>query len=163
MPFIPTVDRERVLGLVGTSPMESSGDLAALGIEIVPPAKQFAASMRRQMIAEARAMLSYVSGERMPPTPAIARLVRAFDRQDAQPLGLPRPVIKCPGLLRIFEPLRDGGAGHRLGGRLHMAVMVAESMRWPRKCRPNVSSILGLALLEVIALPLRLLLQRYYA
>ena len=164
VPFAPTVDRERVLGLLGTSPMESAHDLAALGVEIIPPARRLAAlrSVRMQIIAEARAMLSYVSGENRPPKAAIARLVRAFDRQGGQPLGIPRPVVNCPSLLRVFEPLR-ARTGHRLAERLHLAVMVAESMREQGRRRPNIPSLLGLAFLEAIALPFRLLLGRHYA
>jgi nucleoside-diphosphate-sugar epimerase len=164
VPFAPTIDRERVLGLLGTSPMESASDLAALGIDIMPPTGRFAAlrTVRMQMIAEARAMLSYVSGEHTPPKAATARLVRSFDRQGALPLGIPRPVVICPWLLRVFEPL-GARTEHRLAERLHLAVMVAESMREQGRRRPNIFSILSLAFLEVIALPFRLLLGRHYA
>lgn len=163
VPFAPTIDRERVLGLVGTSPMESADNLAALGIKIVPPASRLAVvhRVRTQMVAEARAMLSYVSAERLPPKAATARLVRALDRQGAQPLGLARSVLNCPWLLRLFEPLR-APKGHRLAVRLHLAVMVAESMREQAKRRPDILSLGGLAFLEIIALPFRLLLGRYY-
>jgi hypothetical protein len=161
---VPTIDRERILGLVGTSPMESASDLAALGIKIIPPTRRLAAlrTVRQQMIAEARAMISYVSGEHMPPKGATARLVRALDRQGAQPLRLPRLVMNCPWLLRVFEPLR-AHAEHRLAQRLHLAVMVTESMREQGKGRPNIPSILGLVFLEIIALPFRLLLGRHFA
>jgi nucleoside-diphosphate-sugar epimerase len=163
VPFVPTIDRERVLGLVGTSPMESANDLAALGIEIIPPTRRLVArrTARMRLIAEARAMLSYVSGEHTPPKAAIARLVRAFDRQDAQPLGIPFPILNFPWLLRVFEPLR-APTGHRLAVRLHLAVMVAESMREQEKRRPSITSLFGLAVLEITALPFRLLLGRYY-
>jgi nucleoside-diphosphate-sugar epimerase len=164
IPFTPTIDRERVLGLVGTSPMESASNLAALDLKIIPPARRLAVvhTVRMQMIAEARAMLSYVSGENRPPKAATARLVRAFDRQGAEPLGIPRSVVNCPWLLRVFEPLR-ARTGHRLAERLHLAVMVAESMREQRGRRRNLLSLLGLAFLEVTALPFRLLLGRHYA
>ncbi len=164
VPFVPTINRERVLGLVGTSPKESASDLAALGIEIIPPTRRLSVqhAVRKQMIAEARAMLSYVSGEHFPPKAATARLVRALDRQGAQLLGIPRPVLNCPWLLRLFEPLR-APTGHRLAIRLHLAVMVAESMCEQEKHRPNIPWLVGLVFLEIVALPFRLLLGRYYA
>jgi nucleoside-diphosphate-sugar epimerase len=164
VPFVPTIDRERVLGLVGTSPMDSATDLAALDVEIISPTTRFGAlrALRMQTIAEAKAMLSYVSGVSLPPKAATVRLVRALDRQGAQPLGIPRSVLNCPWLLRVFEPLR-APPGHRLAVRMHLAVMVAESMREQEHRRPNIPALVGLVVLEIIALPFRLLLGRRYA
>jgi nucleoside-diphosphate-sugar epimerase len=163
LPLVPSVDRERILGLAGTSPMESARDLAALGIEITQPARRLATlrTPRRQMIAEARGMLAYVSGRR-PPRAASARLVRAFARQIAQPLWIPRFILKRPSLLRAFEPLR-AGANHSLAMRLHLAVMVAESIGRGENPRVTVPRLLGLGVLEIAMLPLRALLGRIYA
>jgi NADH dehydrogenase len=164
VPLVPTIDRERVLGLVGTSPMDSATDLTALDVEIISPTTRFGAlrALRMQTIAEAKAMLSYVSGVSLPPKAATVRLVRALDRQGAQPLGIPRSVLNCPWLLRVFEPLR-APPGHRLAVRMHLAVMVAESMREQEHRRPNIPALVGLVVLEIIALPFRLLLGRRYA
>jgi hypothetical protein len=70
--------------------------------------------------------------------------------------------MSCSGLLGVFEPL-PARAEHRLAVRLHLAVMVAESMREQGDRRPSIPSILVLAFLEVTALPFRLLLGRYFA
>jgi nucleoside-diphosphate-sugar epimerase len=164
VPFVPTVDRERVLGLAGTSPMESARDLAALGVEIIPPTRRLAASsaVRRQTIAEARGMLAYVSGRRPLPKAAIARLVRAFDRDGMRPLWISRFVLNCPWLLRLFEPL-GVRMDHRLAMRLHLAVMIAESIHSDGRHRTSLLSLLGLSVLEIATLPLRLLFGRIYA
>jgi nucleoside-diphosphate-sugar epimerase len=164
LPFVPTVERERILGLAGTSPMESARDLAALGVEVVAPARRLATlrTARRQMIAEARSMLSYVSGRRIPPRAAVARLVRAFNRRLAQPLWMPRFVLNRPWLLRAFEPLRIS-ADHGLALRLHLSVMVAESMDSGGKPRGGMSSLLGLGALEIAMLPSRAMLGQIYA
>jgi nucleoside-diphosphate-sugar epimerase len=57
-PFLPTVDRERVLGLAGAAPMASAGDLAALGLALADPAVQLAGgkAARRRTLAEAAAL-----------------------------------------------------------------------------------------------------------
>jgi nucleoside-diphosphate-sugar epimerase len=163
LPFISTVNRERVLGLASTEPMDAALDLAALHIDIDPPMKRLnlLRSDRRRIIVEAIAMLAYVSGKQAPPRAAVARLVRGIERQDAQPLGLPRVVTKCPALLRAFEPLWPS-VDHRLTQRLHLAVMVVESMREQFGGRSNIGSLFGQAALEAMAVPFRLLLgQRY--
>jgi hypothetical protein len=118
-------------------------------------------SERKQKICEARVLLSYVSGERTPPIGAVIRLIRAFDRQGAQLLGLPRAIVNCPWLLRGFEPLRGCGK-HRLAVQLHLAVMVAESMSEQKNRRAKISSVFGTAFLEIIALPFRVFLGRRY-
>ena len=118
-------------------------------------------SERKQKICEAMTLLSYVSGERTPPIGAVIRLIRAFDRQSVQLLGLPRAIINCPGLLRAFEPLRGRG-NHRLAIQLHFAAMVAESMSEQNNRRAKISSVFGNAFLEIIALPFRVFLGRRY-
>jgi hypothetical protein len=62
----------------------------------------------------------------------------------------------------VFEPLR-APPGHRLAVRMHLAVMVAESMREQERRRPNIPALVGLVVLEIMALPFRLLLGRRYA
>src|SRR5262249_11546526 len=81
VPFFPKVDRERVLGLAGTEPMDSANDLEALHVEIVAPMQRLTSprSQRKRVIAEAIAMLSYVSGNRTLPRAAVARLVRGIE------------------------------------------------------------------------------------
>ncbi|MGA2128890.1 MAG: NAD(P)-dependent oxidoreductase [Xanthobacteraceae bacterium] len=165
IPLVPTVDRERVLGLAGTRPMDSAADLAALGIEVADPALRlgFCRPARRRHTAEAVAMLRYMSGRSRLPASAIARLLRGIDRVDAGALGLPRLVMLWPALIRAFEPSRPH-PGHRLADRLHLAAMVAECLpasKAPRRRR--FPSLLAQGLLELAALPFRPILSRRYA
>jgi hypothetical protein len=118
---------------------------------------------RRRVIAEAAAMLGYISGERISSYSSIARLVRGIGRQGGRPLGLPRLVLFCPCLLRVLEPLRRH-PGHRLADRLHLAAMVSESTSyWSRRTGPDALSLVGQALLEPMALPFRLILGGRFA
>jgi hypothetical protein len=144
--------------------MDSVLDLAALHIDIDPPMKRLhlLPSDRRRIIVEAVAMLAYVSGKRAPPRAAVARLVRGIERQGAEPLGLPRIVTKCPALLRAFEPLWPSH-DHRLAQRLHLAVMVVESMREHVGGRSSIVFHFGQAVLEAMAVPFRLILGQRYA
>jgi nucleoside-diphosphate-sugar epimerase len=161
---VPTVARERVLGLAGTSPMDSEADLRQLGIDVVDPTTRFglARAERRRLIGEATVMLRYVSGRPISSRQAIAVLVRGIDHQRPRALGLPRFVFRCPTTLRAFEPLRPR-PGHRLVDRLHLAAMVSEAM-WPdvRHGRSNTLRLAGEAGLEALALPFRLVLGGRY-
>lgn len=160
VPFMPVVDRERVLGLAGTEPVESAADLAALGIKIEDPFTRLenVRRKRRHTISEAAAMLGYISGGRLSSFAAIARLARGIERLGGQPLGLPRLVLWCPYLLRAFEPLRRQ-SGHRLADRLHLAAMVRESMpRLAETKDTRIASLMGQTLLELFALPFRIIL-----
>ncbi|HLN10993.1 MAG TPA: NAD-dependent epimerase/dehydratase family protein [Xanthobacteraceae bacterium] len=165
LPLVPTVDRERVLGLAGTEPMDSTADLAALEIGVADAASRlgFCRPARRRYAAEALAMLRYMSGRSQLPTSAIARLLRGIDRVDAGALGLPRLVLLWPALIRAFEPSRPA-PGHRLADRLHLAAMVAECLPPPKAARRGrLLSLLGQGMLELAALPLRPILSRRYA
>jgi len=165
LPLVPTVDRERVLGLAGTAPMDSAADLAALGIEVADAVTRLGSCRpaRRRHTAEAVAMLRYMSGRSRLPVSAIARLLRGIDRVDPGALGLPRLVMLWPELIRVFEPSRPH-QGHRLADRLHLAAMVAECLPRPKAARlARFSSLLTQAMLELSALPFRPILSRRYA
>jgi nucleoside-diphosphate-sugar epimerase len=164
LPFVPRVDRERVLGLAGTAPMDSAPDLAALGITVADPVERLGLLRfeRRRILAEAAAMLAYLGGRRACAGSAIAHLVRGIERDGARPLALPRLVLRCPPLLRAFEPLRPR-PGHRLADRLHLAAMVHETM--PDACArrsPGLLSLAGQLAMEAVALPFRLVLGGRY-
>jgi nucleoside-diphosphate-sugar epimerase len=164
VPFVPTINRERVLGLAGTAPIDSAADLEALHVKVACPRQRFQKmrAERRRLAAEAAAMLSYVSGSRISSKAAVARLISGIDRQGAQSLGLPDLVIKYPALLRVFDPL-SSRSEHRLAQRLHLAVMVMESMPREGLRHPRVLSLLGQAMVEAVALPLRVILGNCYA
>jgi nucleoside-diphosphate-sugar epimerase len=163
IPFIPTVDRERVLGLAGAAPMDSRADLTLLSIKTADPATRLADATpaRRRRVAEAAAMLRYVSGGAICSVGPTIRLARAFARGPGNRSALPTLALRWPGLLRLIEPWRPSPA-HRLAQDLHLAAMVAESEPVSRAPANAVRVFIELAL-EALALPFRLLLGRIYA
>jgi nucleoside-diphosphate-sugar epimerase len=165
VPWVPAVDRERVLGLAGAAPMESAGDLAALAIAPADPAAKLATGRiaRRRVLTEAVAMLRYVTGRRSPSLGAVIRLARALQRDSAPGRALPAVVLRWPSLMGLLEPWRPS-MGHFLSRRLHLAAMVAESL--PQEAETKEASMVvltGRLALEMLALPIRLLCGRLYA
>jgi hypothetical protein len=115
LPLFPTVDKERVLGLAGTEPIDSALDLARLGLDVQPIAIMLPREPagRRAVLAEARAFLRHTG---IRPTPA---LLRRYAR------ALPDGAIARPHwALRWREPL---GAASPLGRRLRIAARIAEA------------------------------------
>src|SRR5262249_41231338 len=80
IPFLPTVERERVLGLASAAPMASGSDVAALGLSLRDPVRTLmdSRSVRRRLVAESAALLCYVTGARVRSPGAIIRLARAI-------------------------------------------------------------------------------------
>lgn len=115
VPLLPTVDRERVLGLAGTQPIESASDLAQLGVEIRPMAERLAAEPagRRALLAEGRAFLRYVGIQ--PGSTLLRRYARAL------PEGA---MVRTRMPLRLVEPLNGRS---ELGRRLRIASRIAEA------------------------------------
>jgi nucleoside-diphosphate-sugar epimerase len=160
IPFLPTVERERVLGLAGAAAMPSAADLAALRLSLRDPANALMESRpaRRRLIAECAAMLRYVAGARVRSPGAIIRLARAVRRDPAFRRALPWPAVRWPALLRFVEPIRPGPQ-HGLSRRLHLAAMVAETLPAQREPRaPWWFAVTVQLALETIAVPFRLLL-----
>ena len=163
IPFLPTVDRERVLGLAGAVPMPSAGDLAALGLSLHDPARALmrCRAARRRLLAECAAMLRYVGDVRS--AGATIRLARAVSHDPAFRRALPSPMVRWPGLLRLIEPVRPS-MRHSLSRRLHLAAMVAEAMPAQRpQPRMRWPAVAGQVVLEIVVLPFRLLLGRVAA
>ncbi len=165
IPFLPTVERERVLGLAGAAAMPSAGDLAALGVWLRDP---FRALMqcrptRRRLVAESAALLRYVTGARVRSPGAIIRLARAMRRDPAFLRALPAAAVRWPALIRFVEPLRPA-MQHRLSRRLHLAAMVAESSPTePKRHAPWWIAVGGQLALEAVATPFRLVFGRLTA
>lgn len=114
LPLFPTVDRERVLGLAGTEPIDAAEDLATLGIVVRPLAQGLAREPlgRRALIAEAKAFLRHAVPV-APEAALIKRYVRAF----------PDGAISRPRLLLGWrEPVRGA-----LAARLRVAARIAEA------------------------------------
>ncbi|WP_339345896.1 NAD-dependent epimerase/dehydratase family protein [uncultured Sphingomonas sp.] len=154
LPLIPTVDRERVLGLAGTEPIDSAADLAALGVAVRPIGERLAREPagRRALLAEGRAFLRHAG---IAPTPA---LLRRYAR------AWPEGAIARPRLpLRWCEPL---GSDTPLGRRLRVAARIAEASAPGEAALAAGSRIARLARLaahgayDALCLPLRLVLGR---
>jgi nucleoside-diphosphate-sugar epimerase len=165
VPFVPTIDRERVLGLAGAAPMASAADLAALGIAPVDPAVKLAGgkAARRRALAEAVAMLRYVAGDPIRAAGPIIRLARALERDPGPRRALPAFVLRWPSLMRLLEPWRPS-TQHGLSRRLHLAAMVAEAL--PPEAQVKGRSLAGAVVqlaLEALVFPIRLLCGRLYA
>jgi nucleoside-diphosphate-sugar epimerase len=160
--FVPTVERERVLGLAGAAPMESAADLVALGLWVRDPFRALTQCRpaRRRLIAESIALLRYVTGAPVRSPAAIIRLARALHRDPAFRRALPAPALRWPALLRFVEPIRPATT-NRLSRRLHLAAMVAESLpaEPERPARWWVTVPREFAL-EAVATPFRLLFSR---
>jgi NADH dehydrogenase len=126
IPFLPTVDRERVLGLAGFQPMDCAAQLRALGLEVRPVAAGLAGEpmARRVRLGEARAGLTFVLG-RPPGLDLLRRAVRAIEAAEA-PAGpvLPPAARAMPFLLHAIEPIGDGSALKR---RLDLLAALAEA------------------------------------
>jgi nucleoside-diphosphate-sugar epimerase len=165
IPFLPTVERERVLGLAGAAAMPSAGDLAALGVSLRDPFRTLMQSRptRRRLIAESAALLRYVAGARVRSPGAIIRLARAMRRDPAFLRALPAAAVRWPALIRFVEPLRPA-MRHRLSRRLHLAAMVAESLpAEPKRRAPWWITVGGQLALEALATPFRLVFGRLTA
>jgi nucleoside-diphosphate-sugar epimerase len=165
VPFLPTVERERVLGLAGAAAMPSAADLAALGVWLRDPLRALmeCRPTRRRLIAESAALLHYVTGARVRSPGAIIRLAGAMRRDPAFRRALPSAAVRWPALMRFVEPLRPA-MQHRLSRRLHLAAMVAEaSPAEPKRRAPWWVAVGGQLALEAVATPFRLVLGRLTA
>jgi len=128
LPFLPTVSRERVQGLIALRPMDPSPDLPDAGIG--PPLRDVAAAFadegrRSRLLTEALVLGSYVLGER-PSSGVLRRYVRAvLAGSDHEPLEISRTLRAWPRLLRALEPIGPRGDG-RLRARLDLATRIVE-------------------------------------
>lgn len=85
MPFGPKPDRERILGLAGTRPMDCTAHLRALNLTVVPLIEGLRRepASRKAMLAEARALLGYVLRAR-PGHALLVRYVRVVGGADGR-------------------------------------------------------------------------------
>ncbi len=126
IPFIPTVDKERILGLAGTRTIATKEHLERIALQIKPCAEMLADEplARKALLAEGGTLLRYVL--RGVPSHALlrryARAVRAKSR--AGPLALSPIVRRWPFALRLTEPLASRGC---LAHRLALATSLAEA------------------------------------
>jgi hypothetical protein len=156
IPFTPQVDRERILGLAGTRPMDCISHLEALGLAIQPLEEGLRREppSRRTVLAEAELMLSSVL-LRPPSSVLLRRYATAIARAEpAGPLALPW-MFKLP-LRRLVEPMGRGVIAARL--RLATALVEASTDMPPAATRR--ASMVALAAYltgDVLTFPLRLI------
>jgi len=140
LPLVPTIDRERVLGLAGTEPIDSAVDLARLGIAVRPIAKRLAAepACRRALLVEARALLRRAGT--VPTSALMRRYARAFPdgamvRSRLEPIDGP-VAARMRAAARLAEASVAGEArlarGSRVGRLARLAVdSMAETLMLP--------------------------------
>ncbi|NKL76986.1 NAD-dependent epimerase/dehydratase family protein [Rhizobium leguminosarum] len=162
LPLIPTVDPERVLGLAGAAPMESSESLRLLKLNLSDPATtlagEFGQTHEEQSRREAEALLRYLG---IAPTEIpLQRLCEGLRREGLSPLGLSPVMIRHPGLLALFEPPANR-TRHRLAQALYLADLASEPERAPGKKAEFFGAILAISS-DALLFPLRALLARRY-
>ncbi len=136
LPFIPKINRERLLGLSGILTSETQDDLEALGLRIRPFVESLSLEhpqRRRLLLREGKVLLHYLIGE-PPPGSAIRSYVQGVIAYgDSRPVRLPFAANYWPPLLRFWEPLprqetRKEKAGRdTLDDRINIALRVAET------------------------------------
>ncbi len=160
-PIGPKVDRERVLGLAGTRPLDCARHLSELGLVVTPMAEGLRRepASRRAVLAEGRALLTSVLRAR--PGPALLRrYLRAVRNIGGGPLALSPLLRRAPGLIRFVEPL---SRARPLARRLAIAMTLAEASPEGEAALAPPGRRAGLArlgldlLLEILALPARAL------
>lgn len=126
IPFLPTLPRERVLGLMTLRPMEHDPRAATTSVGLRDVSTALACEgLRRKLITEGGVLTSYVFGGRLPGG-VVRRYVRAvIQSDDRAPVDLPRAVRRWPSLLRAIEPLPRVRGG-RLARRLVLATRIVE-------------------------------------
>ncbi|MCV9947005.1 MULTISPECIES: NAD(P)-dependent oxidoreductase [unclassified Rhizobium] len=162
VPLIPTVDPERVLGLAGAAPMESSESLRLLKLKLSDPAMvlagEFGQTHEDQSRREARALLRYLGDA--PTEIQLQRLCEGLRREGLSPLGLSPAMILHPGLLALFEPPANR-TRHRLAQALYLADLASEPERRLGKKAGFFGAILAISS-DVLLLPLRAFLAGRY-
>jgi hypothetical protein len=159
LPFLPTIDRERVLGLAASAPVASEESLKALGLTPGDPLTLLSREDRRSEPGEARALLRYLGGRAV--TPAMEQdLAQGLWRAGLSPLGLSAVLIRHPALMALVEPPANDHA-NRLSRALHLAsqVLEAHGAGAPRRGLAGAGLVVAL---DLLFLPLRLLTARRY-
>ncbi|NNG69260.1 NAD(P)-dependent oxidoreductase [Rhizobium laguerreae] len=162
LPLIPTVDPERVLGLAGAAPMESSESLRLLKLNLSDPAitlaGEFGQTHEEQSRREAQALLRYL--DIAPTEIQLQRLCEGLRREGLSPLGLSPAMIRHLGLLALFEPPANR-TRHRLAQALYLADLASEPERAPGKKAGFFGAMLAISR-DVLLFPLRALLAGRY-
>lgn len=154
--FIPTVDRERVLGLAGVRALACADHLEALGMTIMPLeiGLRREPGSRRAALAEGRALLAYVLGAR-PKTMLLRRYAASIAAANQGALAMSGVFRRFPSLLRLAEPLRDRSP---LAQRLRLAATLVETSPQGEAmlAASNIATLCVGFVLDAVVLPLRL-------
>jgi NADH dehydrogenase len=168
VPFLPTVDGERVRGLMALRPMDAASIPAPPTAPVLRDVAGTLAEegLRRRLLTEGRTLTRYVLGARVP-SGVLRRYTRAvLADDDREPLALSSVAQACPALLRWSEPV---GATGRLRKRLALATRIVEMTPQAApvfhnyKGRPRLAVWIMLAWLiaiEALLLPFRLIRGR---
>lgn len=162
IPFLPKVDKERILGLAGTRVMPCGAHLSELGLDVA----SMESGLRhdhlgmRGLLGEANALLAYIL-HKNPPSSLMRRYVKAIKimEGDAGPVGLFPLFIQIPFLLRLIEPLNRS---RLLARRMEYAVSLVSaagfSARLIKQSRSRrMLSLFFLISVDAMALPFRIL------
>lgn len=169
IPFGPTIDKERILGLAGTQTLDCRDHLRALGLSVAPLRQGLRkdAIGARALLSEARVLCGFILGKAASHG-LLRRYVRAVHALDvtAGPMPLPRLAHVEPSFLRFFEPL---GASAPLTTRLRIAMALSEmsadyvpllaASTGSGRTR-RLTAMLLLIGIEIVAFPFRLLCTR---
>ena len=152
--------RERILGLVGLTVQPAQADAATLGLQLMSLQQGLDREAPRRHagpIAEGAALLNYVLGE-PPRRKTLRRFLRGWRHLEFGAPLLPAVALRCPALLRVFEPL-PGDARPRAialrtrlvaaafvadtepgrSGRLYAYTPAGRAMAWPRLLATGVA------------------------
>lgn len=168
VPFLPKIDRERILGLGGIRVRDTAGEIAELGITIRPLDDGLAAeTLRRRLCTEARTLLHYALGGK-PRLSTVKLYVRSLERLGIRrAISLPPLATRYPSVLRLVDPHGTMLASD-LDRRLGMAMRIAEaSLEDPvlfqlnHRAAPTLAALRLLRTLtaEILLWPLRRILR----
>lgn len=165
IPGLPTIDRERVLGLAGAQSAPANNDVCDLGLILGKYTHQSTGYLgARGLLIEGRTLLRYVLGV-MPSSQLLRRYVIAVRKLNPSslclPIGLPISIICFPTLTRFIEPIAKDSI---ISSRLEIASLLSEfsvdgeKVFFGMKGRSRVGNLLSLMLqifIDTCALPFR--------
>jgi hypothetical protein len=170
IPGIPTVDKERVLGLVGTMPMEISDQLGELGIIISDcdvPRLSSTSTGQRGLLIEANSVYRYCLGKN--PSKSLLKLyikgVMSRVNESIHPVGINFMILQWPFLFRFIESF--GGRGV-LASRFRLAKVLGASVLWRSRDNDHTNRfyllirLIFTLIVDCLIFPFRLALSNFY-